>query len=63
MAASVEAERIVTQPPPCRLDRHRIHPVMLVPINAPSTTGRAWDSFIIPEFTKPTTMAEVAELD
>ena len=40
-----------------------IQPVMLVPIMAPMTTPIACLTFIMPEFTKPTTMTEVADED
>ena len=36
------------------------HPVMLVPRMAPRITEIAWRTFIMPAFTKPTTMTEVA---
>ena len=39
------------------------HPVMLVPITAPIMIGIACRSFIIAEFTKPTTITLVAEED
>ena len=53
-----------TQPlPPERSDRHRIHPVTLVPRIAPMTTPMACLTCIMPEFTKPTTITEVAEED
>ena len=40
--------------------RRRICPVTVVPMFAPIITGTAWASFIIPAFTKPTTMTTVA---
>ena len=40
-----------------------IQPVMLVPIMAPITTPMACRTFIMPEFTKPTTITEVADDD
>ena len=40
-----------------------IQPVMLVPISAPWITESACFVFIMPEFTKPTTMTEVADED
>ena len=49
--------------PPLTLERQMIHPVMLVPITAPMMIAIAWRSFIIAEFTKPTTMTLVAEED
>ena len=53
-----------TQPlPPERSDRHRIHPVMLVPRMAPMTTPMACLTCIMPELTKPTTITDVAEDD
>ena len=48
---------------PETLERAMIQPVMLVPMRAPWITGTACCSFIMPEFTKPTTMTEVAEED
>ena len=41
--------------------RLKIHEVTVVPILAPMIMPTAWESFIIPEFTKPTTMTVVAE--
>ena len=49
--------------PPSREDRHRIHPVTLVPSMAPMITPMACLTFIMPELTKPTTITEVAEED
>ena len=49
--------------PPPTLGRAMIQPVMLVPIRAPWMTDTACSSFIMPEFTKPTTITEVAEED
>ena len=49
--------------PPLTLERQMIHPVMLVPITAPMMTAIACRSFIIAEFTKPTTITLVAEED
>ena len=49
--------------PPSRDDRHRIHPVTLVPSMAPMITPMACLTFIMPELTKPTTITEVAEED
>ena len=43
--------------------RDRIHAVMVVPIFAPMMTLMAWERFINPELTKPTTMTVVAEED
>ena len=62
-AARVEVEKSVAQLEPETLDRAMIQPVMLVPIRAPWITGTACFSFIMPEFTKPTTITEVAEED
>ena len=62
-AARVEVENSVAQLAPETLDRAMIQPVMLVPISAPWITGSACCSFIMPEFTKPTTITEVAEED
>ena len=44
-------------------DKQIIQPVMLVPITAPMIIAMAWRSFIMAEFTKPTTMTLVAEDD
>lgn len=44
-------------------ERQRIQPVTDVPMFAPSTMPIACESFIMPEFTKPTTIADVAEED
>ena len=44
-------------------ERQRIQPVTDVPMFAPSTMPIACESFIMPEFTKPTTIADVAEDD
>ena len=43
--------------------RLRNHAVIVVPTLAPKITPTAWESFIIPEFTKPTTITVVAEED
>ena len=40
-----------------------IQPVTLVPMRAPSIMATACSSFIMPEFTKPTTITEVADED
>ena len=64
MPVSVEVERSETQPAPSsRPERQIIQPVILVPSIAPSTIPIACLSFIIPEFTKPTTITEVADDD
>ena len=42
--------------------RLKIHEVTVVPILAPMMIPTTWDSFMIPEFTKPTTITVVAEL-
>ena len=44
-------------------DKLKIQEVIVVPILAPMIIPIAWDSFIIPEFTKPTTITVVAEED
>ena len=41
----------------------KIQEVMVVPILAPMIIPTAWDNFITPEFTKPTTMTVVADDD
>ena len=41
-------------------ERLKIQAVMVVPRFAPMMTPVAWDSFIMPELTKPTTMTVVA---
>ena len=43
--------------------RLKIHEVTVVPILAPMMIPTTWDSFMIPEFTKPTTITVVAEDD
>ena len=48
---------------PSIYDRHRIQPVILVPILAPMMIPIACATFIIPEFTNPTTITGVAEDD
>ena len=62
-AARFSVEKRLAMPPPWTLERAMIQPVMLVPIRAPWITGTACLSFIMPEFTKPTTITEVAEED
>ena len=60
----VEVDSRATQPePPSRADRQMIHPVTLVPKMAPMTMPMACLTCIMPEFTKPTTITEVAEED
>ena len=60
----VEVDSRDTQPePPSRAERHIIQPVTLVPKMAPRMMPMAWLTFITPEFTKPTTITEVAEED
>ena len=49
--------------PPSIPARLKIQLVMVVPILAPMMIPIAWDNFIIPEFTKPTTITVVAEED
>ena len=44
-------------------DKLKIHDVIVVPILAPMIIPIACDSFIIPEFTKPTTITVVADDD
>ena len=44
-------------------EREIIQPVILVPMIAPMMMDMACFIFIIPEFTKPTTMTDVAEDD
>ena len=44
-------------------ERQIIQPVILVPMIAPMIMAMAWRSFIMAEFTKPTTMTLVAEED
>ena len=64
MPVSVAVERSETQPvPSSRPERQMIQPVILVPSIAPKTMPIACLSFIIPEFTKPTTITDVAEED
>ena len=61
---SVEVDRNCTHPaPPLREDSARTQPVILVPRMAPRMIPMACLTFIIPEFTKPTTMTDVAEDD
>ena len=48
---------------PSIYDRHRIHPVILVPILAPMMIPIACATFIIPELTNPTTITVVADDD
>ncbi len=43
--------------------RLKIHDVIVVPTLAPIMIPMAWDSFIIPELTNPTTITVVAEED
>ena len=50
-------------PEPSRYERHKIHPVILVPIFAPIMMLIACATFIIPEFTKPTIITVVAPDD
>ncbi len=50
-------------PVPSMYERHRIQPVILVPILAPMIIPMAWATFIIPAFTNPTTITVVAEED
>ena len=49
--------------PPSIPDKLSIHDVIVVPILAPIMMPTACDSFIMPEFTKPTTITVVAEDD
>ena len=48
---------------PSMYDKQRIHPVILVPMFAPMMIPIACATFIIPEFTKPTTITDVADDD
>ena len=59
----VGLSKFVNRFPPSTPARLKIHDVTVVPILAPIITLIAWDSFIIPEFTKPTTMTVVADED
>lgn len=64
MPVRVEVDSRETQPePPSREDRQMIQPVTLVPRIAPMTMPMACLTFMTPEFTKPTTMTDVAEED
>ena len=69
MSATIEVrvsvDRSSSQPeelPPIS-ERQIIQPVTLVPIIAPIIMPIAWRTFIISEFTKPTTITEVADDD
>ena len=62
-AILVEESRDAIPPAPWISDKHKIHPVILVPILAPMIILMPCITFIIPEFTKPTTITEVAEED
>ena len=53
--------RAAEVPPSPMLERQMTQPVTLVPMTAPMMTAMACRSFIIPEFTNPTTMTLVAE--
>ena len=48
---------------PSRPDKLKIQDVMVVPMLAPIIMPMAWESFIIPEFTNPTSITVVAEED
>ena len=64
MPVSVAVEnRSIQPPPPPRSERQMIQPVMDVPRMAPMTMEMAWRTRIMPEFTKPTTMTDVADDD
>ena len=68
---AITAERVSVEsspkrplpPPEDRSEREMIQPVTLVPMIAPMMIPIACVRFIIPEFTKPTTITEVAEED
>ncbi len=61
---SVAVDSSLTQPlPPLNSDRQMTHPVMLVPRMEPSTIPMACRNFIMPEFTNPMAITEVAEED
>lgn len=47
----------------CKPVRLKIQPVIVVPMFAPMMIGIAWVNFMMPEFTKPTTMTVEAEED
>ena len=53
----------ITKLSPSMPERLRIQEVIVVPTLAPIIIPIAWRSFIIPEFTKPTTITVVAEED
>ena len=64
MPVSVAVEnRSIQPPPPPRSERQMIQPVIDVPRMAPMTMEMAWRTRIMPEFTKPTTMTDVADDD
>ena len=54
---------LIKKLPPWMPARLKIQLVMVVPMLAPIIMPIAWDNFIIPELTKPTTMTVVAEED
>ena len=60
---SISVVKYLATPVPPRLLRQRTHPVTLVPRIAPRMTPIACLTFIIPEFTKPTVMTDVADDD
>jgi len=61
---SVSEENSVSSPEPASIpDKQMTQPVMLVPKIAPSTMGIACLTFMMPEFTKPTTITDVADED
>ena len=63
-AEIVAVERSCAMPPdPSIQDRQRIQPVTLVPIFAPMIIPIDCATFIIPEFTNPTTITVVADED
>jgi hypothetical protein len=64
MPVSVEVDKICMRPPLVpSAERQMTQPVTLVPKMAPRIMPIACLSCIMPEFTKPTTIAEVAEED
>ena len=63
VSTAVLRSEATLEPLPPRLLRQRTQPVTLVPSMAPSMIPMAWRTFIMPEFTKPTTITDVAEDD
>ena len=56
-------QRFINRLSPFIPERLSIHAVTVVPIFAPIVIPIAWESFMMPEFTKPTTMTVVADDD